>query len=96
MYYNLWRNGEELPNPYTFNTNSLDDIRNFLAWEIVEFKYAEDTKNNISFYVWVNDEWETKFDDKYNIIFDSCQKADINKDTKSGEEWDAKEEDMWK
>lgn len=36
MYYNLWRNGEELPNPYTFNTNSLDDIRNFLAWEIVD------------------------------------------------------------
>ena len=36
MYYNLWRNGEELPNPYTFNTNSLDDIRNFLAWDIVD------------------------------------------------------------
>lgn len=36
MYYNLWRNGEELPNPCTFNTNSLDDIRNFLAWEIVD------------------------------------------------------------
>ena len=26
MYYNLWCNGEELPNPYIFNTNSLDDI----------------------------------------------------------------------
>ena len=61
--------------------------------EIVEFRYAEDTKDNISFYVLVNDQWETKFDDKYNIIFDSCQRTDINKDSKSGEEWDAEEEE---
>lgn len=36
MYYTLWRNDEDIPNPYTFNTNSLDDIRNFLAWDIVD------------------------------------------------------------
>jgi hypothetical protein len=64
-----------------------------LDGEIVEFRYAEDTKANISFYVLVNDKWETKFDDKYNIIFDSCQRTDINKDSKSGEEWDAEEEE---
>ena len=64
-----------------------------LDGEIVEFRYAEDTKDNISFYVLVNDQWETKFDDKYNIIFDSCQRTDINKDSKSGEEWDAEEEE---
>ena len=64
-----------------------------LDGEIVEFRYAEDTKANISFYILVNDKWETKFDDKYNIIFDSCQRTDINKDSKSGEEWDAEEEE---
>ena len=64
-----------------------------LDGEIVEFRYAEDTKANISFYVLLNDKWETKFDDKYNIIFDSCQRTDINKDSKSGEEWDAEEEE---
>ena len=64
-----------------------------LDGEIVEFRYAEDTKDNISFYVLVNDQWETKFDDKYNIIFDSCQRTEINKDSKSGEEWDAEEEE---
>ena len=64
-----------------------------LDGEIVEFRYAEDTKANISFYVLVNDKWETKFDDKYNIIFDSCQRTDINKDSISGEEWDAEEEE---
>ena len=64
-----------------------------LDGEIVGFRYAEDTKANISFYVLVNDKWETKFDDKYNIIFDSCQRTDINKDSKSGEEWDAEEEE---
>ena len=64
-----------------------------LDGEIVEFRYAWDTKDNISFYVLVNDRWETKFDDKYNIIFDSCQRTDINKDSKSGEEWDAEEEE---
>ena len=64
-----------------------------LDGEIVEFRYAEDTKDNISFYVLVNDQWEAKFDDKYNIIFDSCQRTDINKDSKSGEEWDAEEEE---
>ena len=62
-----------------------------LDGEIVEFRYAWDTKDNISFYVLVNDRWETKFDDKYNIIFDSCQRTDINKDSKSDEEWDAEE-----
>ena len=36
MYYSLWRNDEDIPNPYTFNTNSLDDIRNYLAWDIVD------------------------------------------------------------
>jgi hypothetical protein len=64
-----------------------------LDGEIVEFRYAEDTKANISFYILVNDKWETKFDDKYNIIFDSCQRTEINKDSKSGEEWDAEEEE---
>ena len=64
-----------------------------LEGEIVDFRYAEDTKANISFYVLVNDNWETKFDDKYNIIFDSCQRTEINKDSKSGEEWDAEEEE---
>ena len=64
-----------------------------LDGEIVEFRYAEDTKANISFYVLVNDKWETKFDDKYNIIFDSCQRTDINKDSKSGEDWYAEEEE---
>ena len=64
-----------------------------LDGEIVEFRYAQDTKANISFYILVNDKWETKFDDKYNIIFDSCQSTEINKDSKSGEEWDAEEEE---
>jgi len=64
-----------------------------LDGEIVEFRYAEDTKANISFYILVNDKWETKFDDKYNIIFESCQRTEINKDSKSGEEWDAEEEE---
>jgi hypothetical protein len=61
MYYNLWRNGEELPNPYTFNTNSLDDIRNFLAWEIVDNFTSGDEclkGTNISSYNLVDIDWD--------------------------------------
>jgi hypothetical protein len=48
MYHSLWRNGDEFPEPYTFNTTSLDDIRNFLAWEIVDSITSGDENLKVS------------------------------------------------
>ena len=78
MYYNLWRNGEELPNPYTFNTNSLDDIRNFLAWEIVDNFTSGDESlkgTSISSYNLVDIDWN-QYDssiDEIKILIVSAQ-----------------------
>ena len=78
MYYNLWRNGEELPNPYTFNTNSLDDIRNFLAWEIVDNFTSGDESlkgTSISSYNLVDIDWD-QYDssiDEIKILIVSAQ-----------------------
>ena len=78
MYYNLWRNGEELPNPYTFNTNSLDDIRNFLAWEIVDNFTSGDEclkGTSISSYNLVDIDWN-QYDssiDEIKILIVSAQ-----------------------
>jgi len=78
MYYNLWRNGEELPNPCTFNTNSLDDIRNFLAWEIVDNFTSGDEclkGTSISSYNLVDIDWD-QYDssiDEIKILIVSTQ-----------------------
>jgi hypothetical protein len=61
MYYTLWRNGDDFPEPYTFNTNSIDDIRNYLSWEIVDSMTSgeENLKgDNISNYNLEDIEWE--------------------------------------
>jgi hypothetical protein len=36
IYFTLWRSGEDLSEPYTFNTDSLEDIKDYLDWEIVD------------------------------------------------------------
>lgn len=44
LYFSLWFDEDEDPDPLTFNTNSLADIRNFLVWKYIDLK----TKGEIS------------------------------------------------
>jgi hypothetical protein len=81
MYYTLWRRGSDFPEPYTFNTTSLDDIRNYLAWEIVDSNTSgnEDLKgSNISSYNlneidW--DQYDSTVEDITNLIVSAQSKC---------------------
>lgn len=55
--------------------------------EIVEFRYAEDS-NGTENWILINGKWESVFDEKYEGIFLACGEIALNKDSKSGEEFD--------
>lgn len=77
MYYTLWRNGEDVPNPYTFNTTSLDDVRNFLAWEIVDNITSGEERlrgSSISSYDLSNIDWD-QYDTSLDEIMQSIEAA---------------------
>ncbi len=38
LYYSLYLFDDEDPDPYTFNTNSIEDIRNYLVWKFIDLK----------------------------------------------------------
>jgi len=76
IYFTLWRSGEELPEPYTFNTNLLDDIKNYLAWEIVdsltagnECLISQDNYANLNEIDW------SEYDTTYEAVFNSINKV---------------------
>ena len=80
MYYTLWRNGDELPEPYTFNTTSLDDIRNFLAWEIVNSITSADENlkgSTISSYNLNEIDWDN-YESSMGEVTDSIKEAHSN------------------
>ena len=58
-----------------------------LDGEIVEFRYAEDS-NGTENWILINGKWESVFDEKYEGIFLACGEIALNKDSKSGEEFD--------
>lgn len=81
MYYTLWRRGSDFPEPYTFNTTSSDDIRNYLAWEIVDSITSGDENlegSNISSYNLNEIEWDqydSTVEDITNLIVSAQSKC---------------------
>lgn len=73
MFYTLYRSGEGLPEPYTFNSDSLQNIRNFLVWEVVdENSGGEETLKGYSISTYNIDQirW-----DVYDVEVDEIKKS---------------------
>jgi hypothetical protein len=88
MFYTLYRSGESLPEPFTFNTESLENIRNFLVWELVDSVSGGDESlkgYSISTYNIDQIQWDTYDTDIDEIkksideIYSNCSDEKISK-----------------
>lgn len=88
MFYTLYRSGESLPEPFTFNTDSLENIRNFLVWELVDSASGGDESlkgYSISTYNIDQIQWDTYDTDIDEIkksideIYSNCSDERISK-----------------
>lgn len=73
MHFSLWRSGENLPEPFTFNTVAIENIRNFLVWELVDSASSGDESlkgYSISTYNIDQIRWDT-----YDVEVDEIKKS---------------------
>ena len=59
-----------------------------LDGELVSFRYTENS-NGSENYININGIWENNFDEKYDFLFEMCGQREIDKDSKSDEEFDS-------